>query len=279
MSHHTNHSRQLTIDFCQSISEFVGQAESLGDFVNPDDFREAKGLQKFQVVRTGLDLITGEPADGGMKFFQPLSPEEVYSMLEKNNIKIADDTPTDPEDVYNIEGGWNLLADIRDYADLQYANSPNSVWKAAEFPQICKRIQEAKGNHRDRRYDIRDGYDIQDGKTTHISCVVVLDYRFEDEKLARAELISITSTTLEKLSEPGFEDHLYCPVLLISVASRQLRIISALVDGSTSTIYIQVTPIITFNERFLARRGLGEGADKTARILGWQFGNPCGDTK
>ncbi|KAI1633590.1 hypothetical protein F4809DRAFT_622790 [Biscogniauxia mediterranea] len=276
MSHHTKHSRQLTIDFCQSISEFVGQAESLGDFVNPDDFRKAKGLQKFQVVRTGLDLTTGEPADGSMKFLQPLSTEEVYSMLEEKNIEIEDDCVTDPEDDYHMGGGWNLLIDLHDYADLQY---PNSVWKEANFPEICERIQKAKGNHRDRRYDIHDGYDIENGKTTHISCFLVLDYHFDDEKLARAELISITSMTLEKLSEPGFEDRRYCPVLLISAASRRLRIISALVDGSTSTIYIQVTPIITFDEHLLARRGLGEGSDKTAKIVGWQFGNPCGDTK
>ncbi|KAI1497518.1 hypothetical protein F5X99DRAFT_396613 [Biscogniauxia marginata] len=273
MSHHIGHSRQLTINFCNRILEYIRENKSLSKFVTVNDFRHAKGLRNFKIDRTDLDLTTGEPADCDTNFFHPHLVENIRSSLKEHHIVVPYE-PSSPKTppAYSAQ---RLCFDLDDYDDLLLY----SVWKQADFNAILDICEEVMGTAEDRKCMIYNGHDIKGGKTTHISCFFALWFDQEHEKLALGELVCIMAMTLHKLSEPGFENHRICPVLLFSAAFRSIRIISALVDGSTSTIHIQVTPIETFDKEFYISEERGEASDKAARMVGWRCNTPCGDTK
>ncbi|KAI5923719.1 hypothetical protein F4810DRAFT_668592 [Camillea tinctor] len=274
MSHHANPSRQSTIELCKRILDSIENSpfRGRGLHVTAKDFSAIEGLENLRIDFGDLDLATGEHADGSAKFFQPIPPDRVYSLLKQYGMEGCGE-PSHPVTSSDY-GARGLVADIHDYEDLAVYLS----WDDAKFFDKVDKWSEILGSGQKQPY-LSDAHDAANGET-HSSGVLLSWFMPEDKQLTLVELTYIASITLEKLSEYEFQSHKICPVLILYAAHRSIRIISALVDGDTSTVRVYGTGFVNFdNVDFeITEKGL-EQSDKSAQVVGWAYNKPCGNTK
>ncbi|KAF7121624.1 hypothetical protein CNMCM5793_009095 [Aspergillus hiratsukae] len=116
-----------------------------------------------------------------------------------------------------------------------------------------------------------DAFTTRTGFSTHVMFTVILGYE-PDERLLRAELISIVAAMITRLADSEYEDHSVVPVMVISLlGQRKVRILQA--HNNHGGIVIRMSRFIRFNSpeeatdnmdllmRFMASSTVGDTAD------------------
>ncbi|RHZ47884.1 uncharacterized protein CDV56_103828 [Aspergillus thermomutatus] len=121
------------------------------------------------------------------------------------------------------------------------------------------------------KWNPANAFTTRTGCSTHVMFSLILGYE-PDERLLRAELISIVAAMVTRLANPEYEDHSVVPVMVISLlGERKVRILQA--HNNQGGIVIRKSGFIKFNSpeeatenmdllmRFMASNVVGDTAD------------------
>ncbi|KAI5917808.1 hypothetical protein F4810DRAFT_694769 [Camillea tinctor] len=233
-------------------------------------------LEKYQIKCTGIDFVTGDPEDGGLKVLGPMSPNDIADMCDPDMLYTDSDIsfPEVSPGIYHTAIDWTntfLRAfELAPKNGKSTANNPSlpnktildlSSWKHAELPDY---------KYSNTTYVWRSKFTLRprDDSCLYIICGLANGYAFKDKIPLFGELN--TCYWLDKKTSSANKDNNSRSVItLLSFSDRNGRIVQFLRNGSKPPI-LQISPIIK----------LGSEEEENRKIfinfMGWAFSTKQG---
>ncbi|KAI0421645.1 hypothetical protein F5X98DRAFT_250119 [Xylaria grammica] len=230
-------------------------------------------LNELRIICTGLDLSTGEPADGSEVFIRPSSTARIRSILERTkpwlHCPLLDEKDSAPE-VAAMQIHGCLISAL-----VWGVDGSTPLMMQTDWQRRYMRYDEGERLQRFKVYGTADWAEWRvelliektDGSTPHISCLLADDALLRDDQLSHAEIWCIIAITVRRLRE--YYKHRIIPVTVISAADRQLRIVQGYLDGRDGYLRARKSPILDFSQY---------DREKMELVLSWCVGDAVGHT-
>ncbi|KAI5928343.1 hypothetical protein F4810DRAFT_190339 [Camillea tinctor] len=199
-------------------------------------------LQKYQVKCTGIDFLTGNPEDGGLKALEPMSFNELVNMCDPNTLYTDDDISYPHLSPTPCVTAIDWTRTCEDAFDREVPNSNNktmlelSSWERELFlPNVT---------HIDWRYHWALKYVLvpQDNSYSHFICGLANDYSFTDKIPLFGELYTCCVLDNTTSSDRRGNNEQRVAITLLSSSGRSCRIMQFLRDGNQPPT-LRISPV------------------------------------
>ncbi|KAI1767940.1 hypothetical protein GGR53DRAFT_462940 [Hypoxylon sp. FL1150] len=233
-----------------------------------------------------LRILTGAlSTDREQPFFQPLSNDEVDTLVIKSGVYRDELYQREDEGrglydpamfrVYEIE---NILAgrvSKNRWDPAENGPEPEGLidkyWEEDDLEMHDDIFNDTKGSARGGLFN---SYKPKNHAMAHVQAWLASGIPLREEKYSRAELATIVTMTIARLSSEQYKSHRVSPILFSSCTKHKLRVIVGYIDGQTNTIFMKSTPVLDFGPK------LDFVKDRTnlCLVIGWHLSEPIGST-